>query len=161
MPVFAIQNVHEGRSYKYYNEYIYNRKSNIINSKISGEHSVPEGILDMMSVFYYIRRLDISTAKEGDLFKINTFFSDKLFPLELRYHGKETIDTKWGKIRCIKFATIVEPGRVFKSKDDMYIWYTDDENRIPILITMEMLVGHVNVEMIDYVNLKTPPVFVK
>jgi hypothetical protein len=161
LPVFAIQNVHEGKTYTYYNEYQFNQRNLIVTSSKSGEHNVPAGILDMMSVFYYVRRIDLSKAKEGDDYKLNTFFSDKVFPLEMRYRGKEIIETKWGKIKCMKFAPIVEPGRVFKSKDDMYIWYTDDENRIPILISMEMLVGHVYVEMTSYTDLNSPPVFTK
>jgi hypothetical protein len=162
LPVFAIQNVSEGRKYRYYNDVRYNRQNGTLTSKKSGEHKVTDkNILDMMSVFYYVRRLDFSTAKEGDTYKLLTFFSDAEFPMELRYRGTETIETRWGKINCLKFAPIVEPGRVFKSKDDMYIWYTNDENRIPIQVTMEMLVGHITVEMTDYTGLKKPLIFKK
>ncbi|HEY9123408.1 MAG TPA: DUF3108 domain-containing protein [Bacteroidales bacterium] len=161
LPVFAIQNVKEGKKYTYYNEVKFNHALKKVTSTKSGDHDVPEGIVDMMSVFYMIRRLDLSEAKEGDIYKINTFFSDKLFPFELRYRGKETVETPLGKIRCIKFAPIVEPGRVFKSKDDMFIWFTDDENRLPVLIAMEMLIGSVNCEMIKYENVMKEPVFKK
>jgi hypothetical protein len=160
LPYLAIQNVREGRKYKYFNEVRYNHQNNTVISSKSGEHKVKENILDIMSAFFYIRRLDLSAAKEGDVFKLLTYFSDREFPFELRYRGKETIETKWGKIKCLKFAPVVEPGRVFKSKDDMLIWYTDDENRIPIKITMEMLVGHVTVEMIKYTGLTTTPKFI-
>ncbi len=161
LPVFAIQNVKEGKRYKYYNEMIFDRKNNKVISTKSGEHNVPEGIIDMMSVFYYIRRIDLSTVKENDLFKINTFFSDKLFPFEIRYRGKETIETRFGKVQCLKFAPIVEPGRVFKSKDDMLIWFTDDANRIPILVSMQMVVGHVYCELIEMKNLRNPSPLIK
>lgn len=161
MPVFAIQNVREGKSYTYYNEVKFNRSANTVVSSISGEHAVPEGILDMISVFYYIRRMDFTNVKNGDSYKIDTYFSDKIFPFELRFRGRETISTPKGKIACLKFAPVVEPGRVFKSKDDMYIWYTDDENRIPVLISMEMIVGHVYCELIDYKNLTKQPAFKK
>jgi len=161
LPFLAIQNVKEGRTYKYLNEVRFNRQNNTIISTKSGEHKVKENILDMISVFYYIRRLDFSNIKEGDVFKLLTYFSDNEFPLEMRYRGKEYLDTKWGKISCLKFAPIVEPGRVFKSKDDMLIWYTDDANRIPIKITMEMLIGHVTVELTGFSGLKNPIIFEK
>jgi hypothetical protein len=161
LPVMAIQNVHEGKRYKYFNEVHFNRQKSLLTSTKSGEHKVPEGIQDMISVFYYIRRLDFTGMKEGNSYKLLTFFSDAQFPLELRYRGKENISTKWGKISCLKFSPVVEPGRVFKSKDDMFVWYTDDENRIPILITMEMVVGHMSCELSSYNNLKTPPIFKK
>lgn len=161
MPVFAIQNVREGRKYKYYNEVRFNRKNNTVVSLKSGEHKVKENTFDILSAFYVVRRIDFSNAKEGDSYKFNTFFSDEEFPFELRYRGKETINTKWGKIKCLKFAPIVEPGRVFKSKDDMLIWYTDDANRIPIKVTMEMIIGHATVELIKFSNLKNNITFSK
>jgi hypothetical protein len=160
LPYLAVQNVKEGRKYKYFNEVRFNHQNNTVISSKSGENKVKENILDIMSAFFYVRRLDLSTAKEGDVFKLLTYFSDREFPFELRFRGKETIETKWGKIKCLKFAPVVEPGRVFKSKDDMLIWYTDDENRIPIKITMEMLVGHVTVEMIKYTGLVVTPKFI-
>jgi hypothetical protein len=160
LPVFAIQNVKEGKRYKYYNEMKFDRKNNTVISTKSGSHDVPEGIIDMMAVFYYIRRIDLSNIQEGDRFKINTFFSDKLFPFEIIYRGKETIKTKFGKIVCLKFAPIVEPGRVFTSKDDMLIWFTDDGNRIPILVSMKMVVGHVYCELIDMKNTLNQPNFI-
>lgn len=154
LPVFAIQNVKEGKRYTYYNEMIFDRKNNKVITTLSGEHDVPEGIIDMISVFYYIRRIDLTDIKANDMFKINTFFSDKIFPFEIRYKGKEIIETRFGKIQCLKFAPIVEPGRVFKSKEDMLIWFTDDKNRIPILVSMQMVVGHVYCELIETKNLQ-------
>ncbi len=161
MPVIAIQNVKEGRKYKYYNEVHFNRQNNTVISSKSGEHKVKDNILDMLSAFYFIRRIDFSKMKEGDVIKLNTFFSDEEFPLELRYRGKEMIRTTWGEIRCLKFAPIVEPGRVFKSKDDMLIWYSDDANRIPIKIIFELKVGHLTVELQSFSKLRSTPEFIK
>jgi len=161
LPVLAIQDVKEGKNYKYFNQVSYNRKNSTVTSTKSGEHKVSENILDMISVFYYARCVDYSKAKEGDVFKLNTFFSDKEFPLELRYRGKETIETDFGYIKCLKFAPVVEPGRVFKSKDDMYVWFTDDENRIIAKATLEMLVGHVTIELKNHSGLANTPAFFK
>ena len=161
MPVLAIQNIHEGKSYKYYNEVIFNRKTNMVKSTKSGEHKVPENIMDVMSAFYYVRRVDFAKLKNGDIIKIPAFFADTIFPLELRFCGRESIDTEWGQIKCVKLAPIVEPGRVFKSKDDMFIWYTEDDARLLAQITMEMVVGHVTVELTGFSGLKNKPAFKK
>jgi hypothetical protein len=160
-PEIAIQNVKEGRTYKYYNEARYYRKNNLIVSSKSGEHRVKDSILDILSAFYFVRRIDFSKLKEGDAIKLVTFFSDEEFPLELRYRGKETISTKWGKIRCIKIAPVVEPGRVFKSKDDMLLWYSDDANRILIKVIFELKVGHLTVELRNYAKLRNNIEFIK
>jgi hypothetical protein len=114
-----------------------------------------------LSAFYYIRKIDFSKLEEGNSIKLLTFFSDEEFPLELRFRGRETLETKWGNIKCLKFAPIVEPGRVFKTKDDMLIWYTDDGNRIPIKVIFELKVGHLTVELRSFSKLKSIPAFTK
>jgi len=161
MPIKAIQNVREGRSYKYFNEVNYDRKSNTITSSKSGEHKVKENTLDVLSAFYYLRRVDFSKIKEGDIINLRTYFSDEEFPLELRFRGRETVETRWGDIKCLKFAPVVEPGRVFKTKDDMLIWYSDDANRIPVKIIFELKVGHLTVELRSFSKLKSVPNFTK
>lgn len=161
LPILAIQNVREGRTYKYYNEVSFNRQNNTVTTTKSGEHKVKENTMDVLSAFYYIRRIDFSKVKEGDVIKLLTFFSDEEFPLKLRFRGRETIETKWGNIRCLKFAPVVEPGRVFKTKDDMLIWYTDDANRIPIKVIFELKVGHLTVELRSFSRLKSLPNFTK
>jgi hypothetical protein len=158
MPVLAVRNISEGH-YKFYDQVRYNRQNNTVLSQKNGELKVPSNVMDMASVFYYIRRIDMSGIKEDQSIKLNTYFGDGLFPFEVIYRGKEIIDTKWGKIRCLKFAPIVEPGRVFKKKDDMLIWYTDDSNRIPIKVTMGMIIGHVTVELKSYANLRSNMIF--
>lgn len=158
LPYFAIRNVKEG-SYKYYNEVKYNQDSNSVVSLKKGWSKVPPKTLDILSAFWYIRRVDFSKVKQNDRMKILTYFDDRLFPMELIYLGKEKVDTKWGEIRCLKFAPIVEPGRVFKSKNALYVWFSDDENRVPVLISMGMMVGHVYIELQKYNNIKTPMVF--
>lgn len=159
LPLLAIQNIREGKSYKYYNEVRYYRKNNTVISSKSGLHNVKENMLDIISAFYYIRRMDFSKSKNGDVYKFFTFFSDEEFPFEIRFRGREEVKTEWGKVKCIKFAPVVEPGRVFKSKDDMLIWYTDDANKIPVKITFELIVGHVTVELTNFSNLRAKPVF--
>ena len=161
MPVMSIQNISEGKNYKYFNQVTYNRQNNTIKSSKSGEHKVPENIMDVMSAFYYVRRIDFSKLKEGDIIKIPSYFSDEVFPLEFRFRGRENLSTNWGKIRCVKLSPIVEPGRVFKSTDDMFIWYTDDDVRLLAQITFEMIVGHVTVELSGFSGLKNTPAFKK
>ena len=156
LPVKQIRDISEGR-YKNYNEVTYNRKNNTVKSKRSGVHSVPEKILDLASTFYYIRRIDFSKVKNGDVVFVNMYFSDEIFPFHLRYVGKEAIRTKFGKINCIKLSPIVEVGRMFKSQDDLTIWFTDDSNCLPVLVRMDIrIVGAVLLKLIKYENIVNP-----
>jgi hypothetical protein len=156
LPFKQVRNIQEG-SYKQYNEVTYNRKNNTINSNLSGVHKVPGKILDLSSTFYYIRRVDFSKVKEGDTVFVNMYFSDAVFPFHLRYIGKETIKTKFGKISCLKISPVVEVGRIFKRDDDLTIWFTDDNNCLPVLVRMDIrAVGIVNLKLIKYENIVNP-----
>lgn len=161
LPYKQISNVKEGH-YTKYNEVIYDRVSNSVNSKLSGTHVVPEMILDLSSTMYYIRRIDFSKVMEGDSLLLNMYFSDEVFPFRFFYKGKETIKTNFGKIKCLKICPIVEVGRMFKRPDDLTVWFTDDDNRLPILVKMNIrIVGNINLILIKHENTANPMKFME
>jgi hypothetical protein len=153
IPLKAVRNIREG-SYKYYDEITFDRKENLVISQKSGKHKVPEKILDMVSAFFYLRRIDFSKTKVNDIIYFDTFFGDDLFPFSVIYKGKEEIKTSAGKFKCLKFLPIVEPGRVFKENDDMLFWLSDDDNKVPVLVKFDMVVGSFKCELTSFKNLK-------
>ena len=156
LPYKQVRNIKEGH-YTTYNEVTYNRNNNTVNSQLSGVHKVPEKILDLTSTFYYLRRVDFSKINLGDIVYVNMYFADEIFPFRLRYGGKEIIRTKFGKISCLKISPVVEVGRMFKAKDDLTIWFTDDEMRLPVLVKMDIsVVGSVLLKLIKCENTITP-----
>lgn len=68
----------------------------------------------------------------------------------------ETLKTRLGTYRCHVFAPVTEPGRVFKTESDMLMWFTDDDNFIPIRIQFDMWVGSMKVDLVEYSGLKYP-----
>jgi hypothetical protein len=159
LPYKQVRDIKEGH-YTSFNEVTYNRINNTVNSKVSGEHKVPEKILDLASTFYYLRRLDFSKINEGEVIFVNMYFADEIFPFRLRYKGKETIRTKFGKISCIKICPVVEVGRMFKTQDDLTIWFSDDENHLPVLVKMDIsVVGAVILKLVKFENTASHIVF--
>lgn len=161
LPIKSIRDINEGR-YKHYNEVTFNRKNNTVTSKLSGVHKVPEKILDLPSTFYYLRRVNFSKVTEGEVVLVNMYFSDEIFPFRLVYKGKEAIRTKFGKISCLKLSPIVEVGRMFKTPDDLTVWFTDDDNCIPVLVRMDIrVVGAVYLKLTNYENTVNPTLFLE
>lgn len=159
LPYKHIRNIKEGR-YTKYNEVTYDRKGNSVNSKLSGIHVVPEKILDLTSTMYYIRRIDFSKFTQGDSLLLNMYFSDEVFPFHFIYYGKETIRTKFGKIKCIKISPRVEVGRIFKRPDDVSVWFTDDDNCLPVMVEMDIrIAGKVFLKLLEYENTANPVIF--
>lgn len=152
IPFKAIRNVSEG-NYKRVENVIFDRHANVIRSDRKGVVKVPEKCLDMVSAFFYIRRINFAEYKIGDMVYIDTYF-DGNFPFYIVFKGRETISTELGEIRCLKFVPIVEPGRIFKENDDMTFWLSDDENKLPVSVKFEMVVGSFKCDLVEFQNIK-------
>ena len=84
------------------------------------------------------------------------FFDFENYVFRLKYLGKETINTKFGKIKCMKFRPIVQSGRVFEEQESVTLWVSDDKNRIPVRIKADILVGSIKADLENFKNLKHP-----
>ncbi|MBS2098143.1 DUF3108 domain-containing protein [Carboxylicivirga linearis] len=155
-PVKAVRSIREGR-YKYYNEVSYNRDSSQVISKKTGVHNVQEGILDILSAFYFARNHKFNNnLQKGEVIEFMTYFSDENFPLRIRYKGIETIKTEFGKVECYKFSPVTEVGRAFKTEDDMQVWISKDDNRIPIRVRFNLKVGAFTCDLESFNGIKHP-----
>jgi hypothetical protein len=117
---------------------------------------VPENVQDLVSAFYYARNIDFANAAIGQLFPIKAYLDDEVFPMNIKYLGKEDIKTKLGTFRCIKFRPMLLQGRIFKEEEDMTIWVTDDLNRIIVRAQAEILVGSIKMDLKSYSGLANP-----
>ena len=113
-------------------------------------------IFDVVSAYYFARNLNIKTLKEGDSFSLDYFLHDGISKMNIQYVGKEVVKTSLGYLRCIKFSPSIQPGRVFRKNSKLYLWITDDANRIPVKAHVEILVGSVTLDLINAEGLKYP-----
>lgn len=111
---------------------------------------------DLVSAYYFSRSLDISKLKIGDSFKLNYFLGDEISALEIEYVGREMVKTKLGTLSCLKFSPSIKPGRIFKKDSKLYLWISDDGNRVPVKAEVEILVGSVTLEIKSAKGLKYP-----
>lgn len=110
---------------------------------------------DVLSAVYYCRTINFEKYKTNEKIPVNIVLDGKTYSLYLRYLGKEIIKTRDDnknnevkKYRCIKFSALLVEGTIFKGGEDMFIWVTDDENRVPVLVEAKILIGSVKA----YVN---------
>lgn len=154
-PYAFIRRVSEG-GYNFSQDYVYNPLKGEVKTQKDKTHKVPTNVQDMLSAFYFARTLDLGNAKPGDIFTIETFMDDELWPLRMKFVGRETIKLRNGKYRCLKFQPVVQEGRIFKGNDDLNVWITDDGNRIPVLAQAKVLVGSIKMELSGYEGLAHP-----
>lgn len=150
LPVMAIRDIKEGH-YRKNNVITFDREKNIATSKLTGKHSVPVNIQDILSAFYLARDKYFNDKMiVGDIISIQTFFSDELFPLQIRFLGYESIKSKVGHIRCYKFIPVTQKGRAFKNSDGMTLWVSADANKYPIRAQFDLMMGSVRCDLVDY-----------
>lgn len=120
---------------------------------LQGELVMPSYTQDIASALYYARNLNLGTASVGQVFPIDVYMDNKVYNLQFKFIGRETISTDIGKVRCIKLRPKLVVDRVFKDDDDMTIWVSDDKNKIPIRVESAIQVGSVKVDITAYENL--------
>jgi hypothetical protein len=100
--------------------------------------------------------LDLNTAKDGDIFTLNCFLDKEIWPLKIKFIGRETIETDLGKVKALKFRPIVQKGRVFKKEEDLNVWISDDDNHIVLKAQADVLIGSIKMELTKAINLANP-----
>ncbi|SMC88838.1 DUF3108 domain-containing protein [Moheibacter sediminis] len=118
-------------------------------------------VQDLLSAFYYLRNLETDDLKTGDYMNVDILMADETYKFRLKILGRETVKTKFGKIKCIKIRPYVQSGRIFKESESVTMWVTDDANHIPVQIKAELMVGSLKAELHSYKNVKNTLNFTK
>ncbi len=153
-PYKFIRNVYEG-GYKKYENVIFNKVTNTAVTN-DGVFKVPACVQDVLSAIYYSRNIDFDKHKPGDKIPFTLFLDKELFSMYVRYMGKETIKTKYGKFNTIKFKPLLIKGTIFEGGEKMTVWVSDDKNKIPVRVESPISVGSIKVDMMSYRNLRHP-----
>ena len=136
-------------------EYFCNHQNNTVKTQ-KGEYKIEEETQDMLSSFFFGRSLSSSFLKRKNPFFINLFIDEENYKMEVRYLKTEILNTKIGKIRCIKLKPTVIVGRVFSNSDDLSIWISDDNNHLLVKLEMNILVGSIEAKIENAKNIKFP-----
>lgn len=152
-PFLYTENIREGKYTR--QEYaLFDHKRKKVSGK-KGEFTSPTSqFFDLLSAYYFSRNLDLSNLKKGDKFRITYFLNDEVAELSVEFIGIETINTSLGKIECIKFSPEIKPGRIFKKDSQLFLWVTNDGNRIPVKAEVDILIGSVTMELVKANGLK-------
>jgi hypothetical protein len=109
---------------------------------------------DAISGYYFLRTIDYSKYSPGDIVQIPTFFDKESYATKIRYRGREVIRTKLGRIKAIKLNPVLPENKLFKDDNSIRIWVSDDANRVPIRIEVDLWVGSMIMEMRKYNGVK-------
>ena len=154
-PYRFVRHVDEG-GFVFDQEYNFNHEDKIVITEKNDTVTIPTGIQDLVSAYYYARSVDFEKYNIGDVIAFKAFVDGKVEPIRIRYLGKEKISIRSGKYRCYKFQPLVQKGRVFDDPTDVTAYISDDKNKVPILIEAKVIVGSVKLELTKASNLAHP-----
>ena len=165
-PLKFTRDTHEGR-YVARNTYIYNWESSEphivadVYSSSRGQRNLELPLTpctyDLPSLFFLARNMDIDNIVPEKKYPMTFAIDDDVYHVYFILYGRETVKVKGlGTVRTIKFAARLIAGEVFNGDEDMMIWVSDDENRIPVKFEAPILVGTASGRLKSYEGLKYP-----
>jgi len=163
-PYSFVRDVNEGKS-QINNAYVFNHPKNEAYSIIRQQNGsfvkdtieFPLDTYDVISMIYKSRCIDFTNYKKDDKIPIKILLDNKVYDTYLRYYGIETIDFRGiASIKCHKFKPYLIEGTIFTGGEDMTVWVTADENKIPIYIESKILVGNIKAILTNTEGLKFP-----
>lgn len=112
---------------------------------------------DVLSMIYYARNIDFSQFEKDDKIPINIFIDNAAYDSYIRFLGKEKKKIKGiGVVDCIAFSPYLIEGSIFNAGEDMTVYVSDDQNRVPLLIETPILVGTIKAVINKVQHLRHP-----
>lgn len=137
----------------------HNKEIAVLNDKKNDRKlniTLKDSVQDLISAFYYLRNnYEFEDLVEGESLELKLLYDDDgIYKFKLKYMGKEILKTKFGKVECLKFRPMVQSGRVFKEKESLSLWVSNDMNKIPIRIKANLVVGAITADLEAFNALK-------
>ena len=165
-PLKFTRDTHEG-GYEARNTYLYDWDSEEphidadVYSSRRGQRSMELPLTpctyDLPALFFFARNMDVDNVEPGRRYPMTFAIDDDIYNVYFILYGPETIKVKGlGTVKTIKFAAKLLEGEVFKGEEDMIIWISDDENRLPVYFEAPLRVGLAAGRLSGYSGLKYP-----
>lgn len=107
-------------------------------------------VYDMLSVFYYLRKLDYSQLNKNKIYTATIFSGSKKETIKIKSLGIETIELK-NKTKQqayhIKFNFTSDGGK--KSSDDIDTWISTDDSHKPLYLVGKLPIGEVRAYIVQ------------
>lgn len=137
----------------------FNHASNTVKAEERTERdvfNVPDNVHDFISGYYYLRTIDFNRLGSGQVIEMPAFYDDTVYNMRIRYRGRTTIKTKDGRINVLKLNPILPENGLFKAEESIRIYVSDDANKVPVKVEVDLWVGSMVMDMRRNSGLKQP-----
>lgn len=118
------------------------------------EYKIPSNVQDIVSGFYFLRTMDMKKYKKGDIITMTGFFDKEVYTIKMVYEKKEKIETKIGTFDAYVLSPIIPKNKLFRGEQPVRVWVSDDLNKIPLRIKAKLIVGSLDMEIMDAKGLR-------
>jgi hypothetical protein len=158
LPQKFYTNIREN-SYRKEENITFNHGANTVKAEERTERDVfkvPENVHDLISGYYFLRTIDFNHIASGQVIEVPAFYDDTVYNMKVRYRGKSVIKAKEGKINVIKLNPVLPPNKLFKEEESIRIFVSDDLNKIPVKVEVDLWVGSMVMDLRRNEGLKHP-----
>lgn len=122
---------------------IFDRELNLVKNTLNNEQvqtlAIPDGVQDGLAFLYVIRTMKDFTV--GKVFAVDVHESGKNWSVEVHTLGRERVKTEAGEFETVKIKTRPLQEGVFLNKGEVFLWLTDDNRKLPVLMKSTIKVG--------------------
>lgn len=134
-----------------YYDHLSREDSSVVYSIKTDTVVVPKNIYDLLSGFYHYRTNYLGDKLPADhTVSTTTFFIDEVWDLKIRYCGKETVNTIYGPVECLKIKPLTIIGHFFRTSDAMSIWFANNGEYLPVKFAVDLKLGSLIGNISDY-----------
>jgi len=133
--------------YKDVNEGKYHQQESMIFDQVNGKViypdatvDIPKGTVDVLASLYVVRFKSLEPGKE---FTINVCNNKKNYELVVRVVSRETVNVPAGEFKTIMVEPLLKQEGIFMHKGRLFVYLTDDQERVPVLLRSKIAVGSI------------------
>ena len=97
-------------------------------------------------MLYRVRSIPLTV---GQSIVVPLFNKGKTWMTEVRILQRERLKLPVGKIDTIKIQPLLREAGIFRHKGNMFVWLTDDAQRIPVQLRSDIKIGSVKARLIQ------------
>jgi hypothetical protein len=115
--------------------------------------------MDAVSLYFNLRSIDLKSFREGEDLVLDMVLEDTIRQLRYRYIAREKVKVpQLGYFDTMKFACTIGSSEEFSFTDgsEFFIWITNDENKIPVMLASPVRIGEVRLYLDKYEGLRHP-----
>ncbi len=158
--------LHEG-DYTFRSTYLFDWKNLNVHTRWQSRQrperyktmKISDQSMDAVSLYFNLRSVDLRSFREGEEHLLDMVLEDTIRQLRYHYIGHEQVKVpRLGKFDTMKFACTLGSSEEFSFTDgtQFFIWITNDENKIPVMLASPVRVGEVRCYLHKYEGLHYP-----